>query len=267
MCTWYMYILMFLNFSYIFQLFSLYEDFLAKNAKYPDTGSPGGDIGRGLRAIRALWSAWRALKVILSGRSGLDDFSCSSKRCLILYARTGKMSSAFCPFTSTHPRHVPGRQQTTRQKAQRYSAYNDQQATPCVWHTDLRYTDVSSCLYRNRPSVFHHLPIPAAVCDKPTHTLDGNVRTVWIEYEYLNCPYKSNVLRLDIRQRAQNTNNITTPPNSTSSSGPHHAHVPGPWSTAMVMVASSEAAVRRLSSPPLSLLLCCCACVCAPPKY
>ncbi|CAM9525701.1 unnamed protein product, partial [Laminaria digitata] len=41
-----------------------------QNAKYSDTGSPAGHIGRGLGAIRALWSAWRALKVFFP--AGVD---------------------------------------------------------------------------------------------------------------------------------------------------------------------------------------------------
>ena len=65
--------------------------------------------------------------------------------------------------------------------------------------------------------------VSAAVCDRSTLTLDGNVRIVWIKYQYLNCINISDVLCFfpetyrrnpDVRQHAENSNN-TTPPSST----------------------------------------------------
>ena len=72
--------------------------------------------------------------------------------------------------------------------------------------------------------------------------MDENVRIVWIKYQYFNCMNISDVLcffpethprNLDIRQHAENTNYITTPPNSTSSSVPHHERVADPRCTAV----------------------------------
>ena len=81
----------------------------------------------------------------------------------------------------------------------------------------------------------------AAVCDRSTPTVDGNVKIVWIKHQYLSYINTCDVLcffhethprnLLDIRQHAENTNNITTPPSSTSSTGPHH--VAGPRCTAV----------------------------------
>ena len=70
---------------------------------------------------------------------------------------------------------------------------------------------------------------------------------------------------LDIRQHAENTNNITTPPNSTSSSGPHHEHVAGPRCTAVASCSIGGCDPSSVITASLSLLLCCpvlcCACV------
>ena len=41
---------------------------------------------------------------------------------------------------------------------------------------------------------------------------------------------------VDIRQHAENTSNITTPPSSTSSSGPHHERVADPPCTAVARI-------------------------------
>ena len=99
----------------------------------------------------------------------------------------------------------------------------------------------------------------AALCDRSTLTVDGNVKIVWIKYRYLNCTNIHDVLcffpethprNLDIRQHADNTNNIANPP---SSSGPPHERVAGPlW-----LVVLSEAAIRRQSSPLLSFAVLC----------
>ena len=66
-----------------------------------------------------------------------------------------------------------------------------------------------------------------------------------------NSPQKS----IDIRQHAENTN-VTTPPSSASSSGPHHEHVAGLQCTAE---ASSSIGGCDLSSVNTTLSLFCCA--------
>ena len=110
----------------------------------------------------------------------------------------------------------------------------------------------------------------AAVCDRPMLTLAANVRIIWIKYQYLNCINISDVFcffpethprNLDIRQHAENTNNITTPPNSTSSSGPHHEHVAGPRCTAVASCSIGGCDPSSVITGSLSRLLCC-ACVC-----
>ena len=65
---------MFVIYSY-FPNFSLRTRALfGKTLSTPDTRSPAGDIGRGLGAIHALWSAWRALKVFFSRREWVRHF-------------------------------------------------------------------------------------------------------------------------------------------------------------------------------------------------
>ena len=113
--------------------------------------------------------------------------------------------------------------------------------------------------------------------------MDGNARSVWIKYQYVNCINISDALcsfpvtlprNLDIKQHAENTNNtrhqttcrehqqhITAPPRKTSNSGPHHKGVADP-SVLLWLVALSEAAICHQSSPALSFaVLCSCACV------
>ena len=96
-----------------------------------------------------------------------------------------------------------------------------------------------------------------------------HVCTVWSDHDYLNCPYISDVLwfipeapprNLDIRQHAENTSNVTTPPSdcssssSSSSSGQYHARVAGPWRAVLLwLYALSDAWVRHRSSPHLPL--------------
>ena len=58
----YVYSYIFLSILRTFANFSLCTSSFRQNTKYSDTGSPAGHIGLGLSAIRALWSAWRALK-------------------------------------------------------------------------------------------------------------------------------------------------------------------------------------------------------------
>ena len=50
--------------------FSSYEHFSAKHQENPGTWSPVGTSGRGLGAIRTLWSAWQVLKVCV--QAGVD---------------------------------------------------------------------------------------------------------------------------------------------------------------------------------------------------
>ena len=123
----------------------------------------------------------------------------------------------------------------------------------------------SSCVHRSLRSVY---PSAAAVCDRSTLTVDGNVRIVWIQYQYLNYVNISDVLsffpetrprNLDIRQHAENTNNITTPPSSTSSSGPHHERVAGPRCTAVASCSIGSCDPSSAITASLSLVLLCCA--------
>ena len=109
----------------------------------------------------------------------------------------------------------------------------------------------------------------AAVCDTSTLTVDGNVRIVWIIYQYLNCINLSDDLcvfpethrrNLDIRQHAENTN-ITTPPSSTDKET--SGHTTSVWQIRGVMlwlVALSVAAIRHQSSPPLCFAVLCMLC-------
>ena len=60
---------MFCDFLYFFEQISSCEHFLAKRYVV-DTGSSSGHICRGAGAIRALWSAWQTLKVLVS--AGVD---------------------------------------------------------------------------------------------------------------------------------------------------------------------------------------------------
>ena len=125
----------------------------------------------------------------------------------------------------------------------------------------------SNRVHRSLRSVIHHLFLSAAaVCDRSTLTVDGNVRIVWIKYQYLNCINMSDVLcffpetysrNLDIRQHAENTNSITTPPSSTRSSGPHHERVAGPRCTAVASCSIGGCDPSSLITASISLLLCC----------
>ena len=64
---------------------------------------------------------------------------------------------------------------------------------------------------------------------------------------------------LDIRQHAENTNNITTPPRGTRSSGQHHERVAGPRCTA-VASCSIGGCDPSVITASLSLLLLCAVC-------
>ena len=109
----------------------------------------------------------------------------------------------------------------------------------------------------------------APVFDRSTPTaVEGNAKIVWIQYQYLNYVNISDVLsffpetrprNLDIRQHAENTNNITTQPSSTSSSEPHHERVAGPRCTA-VASCSIGGCDPSVITASLSLLLLCAVC-------
>ena len=128
----------------------------------------------------------------------------------------------------------------------------------------------SRCVDRSLRSVSHHqsIPVCCCVCDRSTLNADGNVKIVWIKYQYLNCINISDVLwffpethprKTDVSQHAQNTNS-TTPLSSTSSSGPHNERVAGPRCTA---VASFSIGGCDPSSVINASLFCCAVRVCA----
>ena len=96
---WIVYVSVCLSNFRTFANFSLRTSTFHRNSTYSDTGSPAGHIGLGLGAIRALWSAWRALKNFsLAGVDIIwDDFPGFSTRGF-LYVRTFEMSSFFLSF-------------------------------------------------------------------------------------------------------------------------------------------------------------------------
>ena len=67
---------------------------------------------------------------------------------------------------------------------------------------------------------------------------------------------------LDIRQHAENTNNITTPPSSTSRSGPHHERAAGRMCTAVASCSIEGCDPTSVITASLSLF-CCAGHVCA----
>ena len=131
-----------------------------------------------------------------------------------------------------------GREQNVTKKKQRI--HTRRRHRPCVTRPSaLCCCGCCSCAYRSLRSVTHHLPISAAaVCDRPTHKVDGDVRTVWMKHVYLSCPPFSDVFlcflaeapprNLGTRQLANIPNNVTAPP-SNSGSGPHHSRLAGPY--------------------------------------
>ena len=140
----------------------------------------------------------------------------------------------------------------------------------CVTRPSALYCcSYSSCVHRSLRSVIHPLYLALLLlCVRSTLTVDGKVKIVWIKYQYLNCINIHDVLcffpethhtNLDIRQHAQNTN-ITTPPSSTCSSGPHHERVAGPRCTA---VTSCSIGGCDPSSVNTASLFCCAVHVCA----
>ena len=132
---------MFLKFSYVFQLFSSYEHFSAKRSTPTREAMPETLVEVSARSVRTLESVAGAQRVFF-GRSELDNFTDFSTTRIVLYVRTGKMSSASCPFPSTQPRHVPGGQRTTATvhnvaTVQRISTSRQHRA--CVTHSSALY--------------------------------------------------------------------------------------------------------------------------------
>ena len=109
------------------------------------------------------------------------------------------------------------------------------------------------------------------MCDRSTLIVYGKVRTLWIKRQYLNCinisddvlclVSETHIRNRDTRQRAENTNNITTPPSSTSSSGTHHERVAGPRCTAVASCSIGGCDPSSVITASLPLLLCCACCV------
>ena len=133
-----------------------------------------------------------------------------------------------------------GRQLFNRKITQLYNAeaHKHQRAARCV--CDAPICTVARYYYRSLLSVVHHVHRCSTAVFERTYahaTVGGDASTVGIERENHNCPYAPDALRflaevhprnICIRQHANNTNNVTTPP----SSGPHHAPVAGPFNTA-----------------------------------
>ena len=148
---------------------SSYEHLLVKR-EVVDTGSPSEHIGRAPGAICALWSARQALEHFSAGVDS-DDYTRDRISCV----STGKMASAVCPFISTQPGHVQGTQQATDREhnikmLQRIGTSRRHRA--CVTHLSALYCcDYSNCVCRSLRSVIHHLPLFAAVCDTPRHSV------------------------------------------------------------------------------------------------
>ena len=157
---------------------------------------------------------------------------------------------------STQSRHIPGRQQTTCTEHRVTTLPPIRRA--CATHPNALYCFGWLCL--SEPAV-RNPPSTSVCCDRSTHTLDENVRTVWIKCKYLSYPYIFGVLcflpeahprNLDISKHANNTALQSRP--AAQAAGAHTTRVAGPWCASMASC---------LSPPPLSFLLCCCcACVC-----
>ena len=166
---------------------------LAKTLTYVDTGRSSGTCGRGLSSIRPLQLACRAHKVFFFRWEWIrryPGFLCMRP---ILYVRVKKCLFLLPSPTSTQPRtYTTGRQQNM-QRARRYNAavHKHEQATPCACDTPicaillwLQYLCSSEPAVRNPPSI----PVSAAaVCNRSTLTVAGNVRITRIKYQYLSC--------------------------------------------------------------------------------
>ena len=98
-----------------------------------------------------------------------------------------------CPLSRAHsPGHIPQvDNRTCRQHDvttlppisinRQHRAYVTR---PCALYCCGCYSDV----HRSLRSVIHHLYLSAAaVCNRSTLTVAGNVEIIWIKYQYLNC--------------------------------------------------------------------------------
>ena len=146
-----------------------------------------------------------------------------------------------------------------------------------VRHTQTRCTVVAGCVYRTLRSVTHHLPLfGAALCVTDPRTLDGNVRNVWIKWEYPDATYIFDILCFspgaqhrnlpqisDSKQRTLTALLQPPPTTTTSNSGPHHARVAGLWCSAVASCFIGGCGPSSIITTSLSLslsrsLLCCC---------
>ena len=140
------------------------------------------------------------------------------------------------------PVHDHTAQSCTRQRAKRYNAaaHQHQLATPCVRDTPV-CAELLWLVVLIGPCgllfLVRHPPIfAAAVCDRRTLTLDRNVSTVWIESQYSNGIFISDVLgflpphsarhkytAIIDTSRKRTAKTLSAPPNSTSSGQKHRA--------------------------------------------
>ena len=143
---------MFVIFSSVFEHILYSTSTFRQNAKDVDTGRPSGHFGRGLGAIRALWSAWQALKVFFP--AGVDK-SISRGFCmrsdLFSYVRT----IFFCFEHSPEPRQqiaAPCRDMATSSWLPTYSpaAQQQQQEAPCACGRCALCYAINSCFCRSR---------------------------------------------------------------------------------------------------------------------
>ena len=176
-----------------------------------------------------------------------------------------------CPLMSAQPRHIPQvDNRTCREHVSTLPAMSiSRQHRACVTRPSALYCRSWLCLLepavRNPLSTFLCCS-NAVVCDRSTLTLDENVRIVSFKYQYLNCINISHVLcfcpetrprNQDIKQHEENTNNVTTTPSSTSSSGPNHEFVAGPRCTAVASCAIGGCDPSSVITASLSFAVLC----------
>ena len=143
------------------------------------------------------------------------------------------MSSGFCPYTGTQPRHVPGRQHTAGREHSATTlppTSTRRQHRACVAHPSVLYFPAARCVCRSLRSVLHHLPtFAAAVCNnssgrKREHRLDYIVRRQRSFYlpmfDIFHTP-DIYCTTADTTQITQTT--VATPPTSPSSGQKHNA--------------------------------------------
>ena len=98
----------------------------------------------------------------------------------------------------------------------------------------------SSCVHRSLRSVIHHLYLSLLLGVTDSRSLWTEMQgsfgiNITTSISDVLCFFpETHPRNLDIRQHAENANNIITPPSSTSSSEPHHDRVAGPRCTAVV---------------------------------